>query len=195
MPPLHRRMRARDVDEPGRVSTPLELLLDLTFVVGISLLVNAFASALDEGANWRVLPAFLMTFFSIWWAWNQFTWLASAYDTDDVLYRVLAMVQMAGVLVLASGVPAAFEHDNWLPVTLGYLIMRVGLLASLSRAIRDDTETGRVALRYFIGISVVQVFWLLRLLLPHGYGLIEGSFVILAVCELLVPLWRTVPGA
>jgi len=187
-------MRARAADEAGRVSTPLELLFDLTFVVAVSLLVDAFAASLEHGHGWDVLPRFLMTFFAIWWAWDQFTWLASAYDTDDIPYRLLTLLQMAGVLVLASGVPAAFERDDWVPVTLGYLVMRVGLLASISRAIRDDTETGRVALRYVIGIAVVQVFWLLRLLLPSGHGLIEGSFVLVALAELAVPLWADRAG-
>ena len=44
----------------------------------------------------------------------NFTWFASAYDTDDVPYRVLTLVQIAGVLVLAAGVPAAFD-DARLP--------------------------------------------------------------------------------
>lgn len=191
---IRRRMRARAIDEVGRVSTPLELIFDLTFVVAVSLLIDAFAAALIEGDGWTVLPRFLMTFFAIWWAWDQFSWLASAYDTDDVPYRILTMVQMAGVLVLASGVPSAFERDEWFTVTIGYLIMRIGLVASISRAIRDDTETGRVALRYVIGISIVQVFWLLRLLLPHGQGLIEVSFVIVALAELAVPLWADRAG-
>ncbi len=44
-----------------------------------------------------------MVFFAIWWAWMNFTWFASAYDTDDVPYRVMTFVQMAGVLLLAAG--------------------------------------------------------------------------------------------
>ena len=53
-----------------------------------------------------------MVFFAIWWAWMNFTWFASAYDTDDAPYRVLTLVQMAGVLVLAAGVPTAFDDDT-----------------------------------------------------------------------------------
>ena len=72
------------------------------------------------------LVAFLQVFFAIWWAWMNFTWFASSYDTDDVAYRLLTLVQMAGVLVLAAGVPAAAEHSDYRAVTLGYLIMRIG---------------------------------------------------------------------
>jgi low temperature requirement protein LtrA len=30
------------------------------------------------------LTSYLIVFFAIWWAWMNFTWFASAYDTDDV---------------------------------------------------------------------------------------------------------------
>ena len=63
---IRRRMRARAIDEVGRVSTPLELIFDLTFVVAVSLLIDAFAAALIEGDGWTVLPRFLIYFFYRW---------------------------------------------------------------------------------------------------------------------------------
>ena len=68
----------------------------------------------------------------------NFTWFASSYDTDDVPYRLLTMVQMAGVLVLAAGVPAAFEDGDFRAVSSGYLIMRIGLVAQWLRAGVED---------------------------------------------------------
>ncbi len=53
--------------------------------------------------------SYLIVFFTIWWPWMNFTWFASAYDTDDVVYRLLTFVQIAGVLVVAAGVPSAFD--------------------------------------------------------------------------------------
>ena len=46
------------------------------------------------------------------WAWMNFTWFASAYDTDDALYRVVTLVQITGVLILAAGVPRAFDDND-----------------------------------------------------------------------------------
>ena len=60
----------------------------------------------------RRSSAFPLVFFAIWWAWMNFTWFASAYDTDDVPYRIAVFVQMTGVLVLAAGVPRAFEDQT-----------------------------------------------------------------------------------
>jgi low temperature requirement protein LtrA len=38
-----------------------------------------------------------LLFFLIWWAWVCFTCFASAYDTDDVPFRLLTLVHIAGV--------------------------------------------------------------------------------------------------
>ena len=185
---IRRRMVARSITEEHRASSPLELLFDLTFVVAISSLVGQLAHAIVAGRAGEVIGPFLMVFFAIWWAWNQFTWLASAYDTDDVLYRVFTMVQMGGVLVLAAGVPRAFAAQDFTAITLGYFIMRVGLLATLLRAMKDDPDSRPTSRRYVVGIAVVQVGWLLRLLfVPTDY--IVPAFILLVVGELLVSPW------
>jgi len=184
---LRSRVVARNIDEPHRKTTPLELLFDLTFVVAVASVVAQLTHAVEVGHAFEAIGPFLMVFFSIWWAWNQFTWLASAYDTDDVPYRLFTMLQMGGILVLAAGVPMAFDSGNFAAVTIGYLILRVGLIATLLRAIRDDPETRATARRYALGIGVVQVGWLLRLLLPAELAMV--SFLILVVAELAVPLW------
>jgi len=181
------RVTARDIDEPHRKTTPLELLFDLTFVVAVASLVRQLTHAVEVGETADAVGPFLMVFFTIWWAWNQFTWLASAYDTDDVPYRLFTMLQMGGILVLAAGVPMAFDSGNFAAVTIGYLILRLGLIATLLRAIRDDAETRATARRYALGIGIVQVGWLLRLLLPEELAM--ASFVIMVVAELAVPLW------
>lgn len=191
---IRTRVRARDITENHRVSSPLELLFDLTFVVAISSLVTQLVHAVAEGHAAEVVGPFLMVFFAIWWAWNQFTWLASAYDNDDVPYRVLTMVQMGGVLVLAAGVPSAFAVQDFGAITLGYLIMRLGLLGTLIRTMVDDPESRPNAQRYVIGISLVQVGWLLRLFfIPTEY--IVPAFIVLAVLELLVSPWADRAGS
>ena len=192
MNPLRTRMAARDITESHRASSPLELLFDLTFVVAVAQIAIQLATRIADGHPVEAVAPFLSVFFAIWWAWNQFTWLASAYDTDDVLYRVCTMVQMAGVLVLAAGVPTAFGGD-FLYVTIGYLIMRVGLIGILARAMYEDPGSRAVSRRYLIGISVVQTGWLLSLLFvpPELRGL---AFIVLATAELLVAPWASRVG-
>jgi low temperature requirement protein LtrA len=182
------RMSARPIDEPNRVASQLELLFDLTFVVAVAAVTAQLAHDIVEGHALAGIVPFLQVFFAIWWAWMNFTWFASSYDTDDVAYRVLTMVQMAGVLVLAAGVPAAGEHTDYRFVTLGYVIMRIGLVAQWLRVGLEDPVRRRTALRYAGGISVLTVGWMYHSwVAPTSIEL--PLFVLLAVMELAVPLW------
>jgi low temperature requirement protein LtrA len=76
-----------------------------------------------------------MVFFAIWWAWMNFTWFASAYDTDDVPYRLAVFVQITGALIVAGGIPAMFESrmPN-LAVIGGYVVMRMAMVVQWLRA-------------------------------------------------------------
>ncbi|MFI7125067.1 low temperature requirement protein A [Nonomuraea sp. NPDC050153] len=187
------RMSARPIDEPHRVSSQLELLFDLTFVVAVAAVTAEFAHSVAEGHGLAGLVPFLQVFFAIWWAWMNFTWFASSYDTDDVLYRLLTLVQMAGVLTLAAGVPAAATHSDYRIVALGYVIMRIGLVAQWVRAGLEDQARRRTALRYAVGMTVAQLGWLLWLLIAEMGILSSFSglpfFVCLVVLELAVPWW------
>jgi low temperature requirement protein LtrA len=180
-------MTGRPVDEEHRVATPLELLFDLTFVVAVAQVAAELAHGIADDKVGDSLLGFVMVFFAIWWAWMNFTWFASAYDTDDVPYRLLTLVQMAGVLVFAAGIHDAFGSQDFLTGTIGYVIMRVAMLAQWARAARSDPEHRQTAHRFVLGIAVVQVAWLLRLLLPQDVAL--AAFFLLVVAELAVPVW------
>ena len=184
-------MSGRDIHETHRVSTPLELLFDLTFVVAIAAAAAQLHHAAMEHHLAQGLLGFATTFFAIWWAWMTFTWFASAYDTDDVLYRLLTMVQMVGVLVLAAGVPKAANGD-FVTVTIGYVIMRVGLITLWLLAAGDHPERRQTCLRYALGFGLVQIFWVLRLFLPEEWSL--PSFVLLGLVEFAIPLWAAQAG-
>ena len=96
-------MTGRDPDESHRAATPLELLFDLTFVVAFGIAADELAHYLAEDHIRTSLLGFCFVAFAISWAWINFSWFASAYDTDDWVFRLLTLVQMVGVLVLALG--------------------------------------------------------------------------------------------
>src|SRR5207342_2942999 len=125
--PLRTPMRGRPIDEQHRVATPLELLFDLTFVVAVAQVAAELAHGIARDEVAHSLVGYLTVFFGIWWAWMNFSWFASAYDTDDVPYRLLTLVQMAGVLILAAGVPAAFNDFDLRASVAGYVLMRVAM--------------------------------------------------------------------
>src|ERR687891_997616 len=103
------RMGGRDPHEKHRTATPLELFFDLTFVIAFGVAGSQFAHQIAEAHFGAGLLAFSFAMFSVIWAWINFSWFASAYDTDDWIYRLTTMVQMAGVLVLALGLKDMFD--------------------------------------------------------------------------------------
>lgn len=190
--PWLRRMVGRDPDERERASTPLELLFDLTFVVAVARAAAQLHHALAEGQVAHALVGYVIVFFGIWWAWMNFTWFASAYDTDDVPYRLLTLVQMGGVLVFAAGIPAWFDRDDFTTVLIGYVIMRLALVAQWLRAARQHPEGRSGTLRYAAGVAAVQACWIARLWVPGRWGLI--GFAVLVLAELAVPVWAEFAG-
>ena len=185
-------MSSRDPDEAHRASTPLELFFDLTFVVAIAEAGASLHHGLVSGHAADALIGYPLVFFGIWWAWMNFTWFASAYDTDDAVYRLAVLLQMVGVLILTVGVPRALDGGNMALLTLGYVVMRVPLIAQWLRAAASDPDNRVCAIRYATGIAVLQIGWVLRLLLPRDAGLV--AFLVLAAGELAVPIWAEAAG-
>jgi low temperature requirement protein LtrA len=180
-------MRSRDTSESHRAATPLELFFDLCFVVAVAIASRELHHDIAEGHAGDGIYAFALVFFAIWWAWMNFTWFASAYDTDDAVYRITTFVQMGGVLVLAAGIPRAFESTDIGLMTAGYVIMRFAMVAQWLRAAGSDIETRPCALRYAAGIAVIQVLWVGRLALDGTAA--EASIFVLVAGELVVPIF------
>ena len=187
-------MTGRDPNEPHRAATPLELLFDLSFVVAIASAAAALHHDLVEGLIAHGLVNYALVFFAIWWPWMNFTWFASAYDTDDVQYRLLTFVQIAGVLIVASQVQAAFNEQDYSIMVVGYIVMRIALVAQWLRAAREDPGRRSVALRFAVGIALIQVAWVLRLLLMGWSDLGYLTFIGLGLLELAIPAWAERAG-
>lgn len=190
-------MSGRDPHEPHRVATPpLELLFDLTFVIAFGIAANEFTHLLIEnhvGAGG--LLGFSLATFAVCWAWINFSWFASAYDTDDWVYRVMTMLQMVGVIVMALGFPPMFASvahgahvDNRVMVA-GYVVMRIALVGGQwLRAAAQDPAHRRACLTYAAAITFAQALWIVSIFVDTS---VPVTFVIVAVLigiETLGPL-------
>ena len=182
-----RPMGPRSPVEVHRGSTPLELFFDLCFVVAVAQAGSSLHHALIEGHAGDAVSAFPMVFFAIWWAWMNLTWFASAYDNDDVPYRLAVLVQIVGALILAAGVPRAFDDRDFVVVAVGYSVMRVALVSLWLRAAIEHREGREGAIRYAVGVSACQIGWWCQFLLPEADRWI--GWLVLVPLELLVPIW------
>src|SRR5262245_28031783 len=159
------RLSGHDPEEAHRAATPLELLFDLTFVVGFGIAANELAHYVAIDHAWTGIAGFAFACFAVSWAWVNYSWFASAYDTDDWVMRIATMVQMVGVLVLALGLEQAFasiDHgdvlDNGVMVA-GYVVMRVPMVFLWARAARHDPPRRQAATSYIVTIAFAQTFW------------------------------------
>jgi low temperature requirement protein LtrA len=181
------RMAGRDPNEPHRAATPLELLFDLTFVVAFGVAAEQLAHLLAEGHLARGLLGFGFAMFAVCLAWINFSWFASAYDTDDWPFRVATMVQMVGVLIFTLGLPdvfASIDHGQHLNNTVsvaGYVVMRIAMGFQWLRAATQNPQRRSACLTYLTTLLVAQAGWVLLLL-------VEASVSVLVALLLMVPL-------
>lgn len=181
-------MLPRDPAQPHRAASPLELFFDLVFVVAVSIASSQLHHALSHADFVHGITSYAMVFFAIWWAWMNFTWFATSFDTDDWLYRVTTFVQMGGVLILAAGVPRAFDDGDFTVPVIGYVVMRVAMVAQWLRASRSAGPLRSATRRYAAGIAGVQVLWVLFLLIPQGPAQLV-AFIACALIEIAVPVF------
>ncbi len=183
---LHLPMTGRSPTEPHRAATPLELFFDLVFVVALARAAAALHHAVSAGHLADGLLLFAMAFFGIFWAWMNFTWFASAYDTDDVPYRLLAFLQLVGALIFAAAVGERFVGQAYPVGVFGYVIMRVALIGQWLRVSHQDPGHRATALRYVVGITVLQSLWVATIWMPETVRM--SVFFLLAGAEMLMPL-------
>jgi len=188
-------MTGRDPHEANRASTPLELLFDLTFVVAFSQISGEAAHYLELGDVGTALGGFAFATFAVSWAWINYSWLASAYDNDDLFFRIATLVVMLGVLVVALGVPDVFhslaegEHMNNAVVVAGYVVMRVATVALWLRVAREDPAHRKTALAYVVNIAVAQVFWVALIFVDLPPATTFAFAGLLILIELAGPLF------
>jgi len=175
---------ARDVNEVHRAATALELFYDLIYVVAIASLAVELHHAL---AGWHhvthAISMYILIFFCIWWPWNSYTWFASGYDTDDAQFRLSSFAQMIGIIIISVGVKPAFADNNFLIMLVGYITMRVPYILMWLKVAYDDLDSRPVALRYAIGVFLIQIAWSVTILYFQNWYL----FVSLLVLEMVIP--------
>jgi low temperature requirement protein LtrA len=165
-----RRFSGRDPEEGHRAATPLELLYDLTLVVAFGVAADELAHFVADDHVLGGVAGFAFAAFGASWAWINYSWFASAYDTDDWVFRLATLVQMVGVIVFSLGLPQMFESidhgdtlDNGVMVT-GYLVMRLALLFLWWQVSRQDPERREAARTYIATIGIAQAGWVVMVL-------------------------------
>jgi len=181
-------LSSRSTDEEHRAATPLELMFDLAAVIAIAAAAAGLHHAIAAAHIADGIIGFMYSFFMIWIAWLNYTWFASAYDDGSVLFRVLSMIIMFGALVLAAGIAAVFAGQSLYIALSGFVIMRLCLVALWLAAARGDAKYRPAALRYALGLTIVQIYWILSTVLVPMESVFTPLFFFIGVAiELSIP--------
>jgi low temperature requirement protein LtrA len=188
-----RRLTGRDPLEAHRSTTPLELLYDLTIVVAIGAAANELAHFVADNHVRAGVIGFAFAALAVIWAWINYSWFASAYDTDDWVFRLATMVQMVGVIILALGLEQMFASieegstlDNGVMVA-GYVVMRTSMVFLWAQAARHDPGRAVAARTYLWTISVAQAGWVTLVFLQLSVATTFAVAALLLTVELSGP--------
>jgi len=200
--PAHarRRFTGRDPDEQHRAATPLELLYDLTIVVAFETAADQLAHYVADDHISAGVGGFMFAAVAVSWAWLGYTWFASAYDTDDWVFRLATMVQMVGVIVVSLGLPqlfASLDHGDTLDldvVVAGYVIMRVALIFLWWQVSRQDPGHRRTARSYMTSSGIAQAGWVALAIADLPIPTTIALYLVLISLELAGPLFAERKG-
>jgi low temperature requirement protein LtrA len=137
---------------------------------------------------------FLALFLPIGWAWAGFTFYATRFDTDDLVYRLLTLLGMFAVAGLASTVPDAL-HGRQNSFVVAYVCVRAILLVLYVRVYRS-LELARPVAGWFIfmfGLAVVD--WLISLALPVPWKYVLWGVALFFEHVAPIRAWRLLGAA
>ena len=92
--------------------------------------IAALGVDLHSDETWEGYLRFVGLFVPIWWGWIGITWYATAFDTDDVIYRLSLLVTMLATAAIAVNVGRVKDGD-----TTGFVISYLVALVPLAFAV------------------------------------------------------------
>ena len=155
------QLRSRDGYELGRKVTWLELFFDLIFVAAVS----QVGTPLGEDYTFAAFGRLALLFVLIWWAWHGHTTYATRFDSDDVVQRVLTLLQMFAATVMAINARDALDSRDAAGFAAAYAAMRLLLVAQYWRA-RRIPESRALTTAYAAGFGAAAVIWLASSMAP-----------------------------
>ena len=146
--------------DDNRSATRLELFFDLALVLFVAQCADLLGTP-----TWSSAAAFAALLTLGWWSWASTTLYANRFDTDDVPFRVLTLLGMAGVVAMAaSATEVAGATGRWF--ALGYVLVRLVLIAGYLRAWRHVPAARPNIRPYLIGHSIGAVLFLISAAVP-----------------------------
>jgi low temperature requirement protein LtrA len=168
-------LRLRSTGEAGRKVTWLELFFDLIFVAAVAQVAEPLRHDYSAAELARFAPLFTL----IWWAWAGHSVFSTRFDTDDIVQRILTLVQMFVVAAMAANAKDALDSRSSAGFAAAYAAVRFVLVAQYFRA-RRVPGARPLTTRYIGGHGIAAVLWLASALVPAPgrFWIWAGAFAI-----------------
>ncbi|PYV56345.1 MAG: low temperature requirement protein A [Acidobacteria bacterium] len=159
---LFRSVRLWPADQ-GKVrrASWLELFFDLIFVAAVS----QVGVPLGEDYSIHGLIRYSLMFLLIWWAWFGHTMYSTRFDADDVVHRLLTLVQIFAAAAMAANAKQGLADRDSAGFGAAYAVQRVVLVIQYLRA-RREQRTRRLTTIYATGFGIAAVLWAAAAVVP-----------------------------
>ncbi len=154
------RLWPGDKSESRRASW-LELFFDLIFVAAVS----QVGVPLGQDYSIHGLVRYSLMFLLIWWAWFGHTMYSTRFDADDVVHRLLTLVQVFAAAAMAANAKQDLADRDSAGFGAAYAVQRVVLVVQYLRA-RREPKTRRLATIYAAGFGVAAIVWTVAAVVP-----------------------------
>jgi low temperature requirement protein LtrA len=145
----------------GRRVTGMELFFDLIFAAAVAQVGTPLST--DYSAS--SLPRYVFLFILIWLAWSGHTLYCTRFDTDDLVQRLLVLLQAFIAAVMAANAKDALDSTSSAGFGAAYAGMRIVLVGQYLRA-RRVPETRGLTTRFAAGYAIAAVFWIASAVSP-----------------------------
>jgi low temperature requirement protein LtrA len=154
------RLWSADPSQSRRASW-LELFFDLIFVAAVA----QVGVPLGEDYTLHGLVRYGLMFLLIWWAWLGHTMYSTRFDADDVVQRLLTLLQIFAAAAMAANAKSAFDSRDSAGFAAAYAVLRAVLVVQYLRACRL-TETRRLTTLYAVGFGAAAFLWAVAAIFP-----------------------------
>src|SRR5215469_3702032 len=140
--------------EPRRVSW-LELFFDLIFVAAVS----QVSHPLGDDYSLHGLIRYSLMFLLIWWAWFGHTMYSTRFDADDVVHRVLTLIQIFAAAAMAANAKQGLADPDSAGFGAAYAVQRIVLVIQYLRA-RGEVRTRTLTTIHAVGFGLASTLWI-----------------------------------
>lgn len=156
------RLRHRLPEHEAAKPTSLELFYDLVFVAVFIQIGDRLSHDLSASGFLQVLVLFA----PLWWVWANVAWYMNRFAVDDVVHRLLLLVQLFFIAWMGLSVPDAFGAASTQFVAC-YIGFRATMIAMYARSLRHAPGQRELLLRHITHFHLPgALLWAGSLLLP-----------------------------